>query len=105
MTERGKLVNAQRVTYFKIYFLLQSTKKDWEKPGDVKECLPDHFVSSHPGGEDSDSDEDEDEDEDEETNENKEGENNEKEPVIEDKDKMKDIPCEDEENQPENGSA
>lgn len=37
----------------------EGSKKIWEKPGTVKETVPEHFVSSHPGGEDSDSDEEE----------------------------------------------
>lgn len=35
----------------------EGSKKTWEKPGTVKETVPEHFVSSHPGGEDSDSEE------------------------------------------------
>ncbi|KAK6621554.1 hypothetical protein RUM44_001361 [Polyplax serrata] len=50
----------QRVEAMKLAF--ENTKQEWKKPGTVKESVPEHFVSVHPGGEDSDEGEDDEND-------------------------------------------
>lgn len=39
--------------------VFQSSETDWKKPGTVKESLPQHYVTPHPGGEDTDSEDEE----------------------------------------------